>query len=179
MRSHPPAPIPPALRAAQQTPARCRAGQVSLSSHPPIAQPSLTPCHSTPPQLHERSTFLPHQREATWQGTIPGPPQNIPPFSTKYPPCQGSVLLVSAVFCELQQISGEKEREKAPCQGSALPVGAKIVEKTEKRTAVWPLSRKCASCWAKQGRNLLNQRWARAAAEKVEGCLEGQRERRG
>ena len=63
--------------------------------------------------------------------------------------------------------------------GSALPVGAKIVEKAERRTSVWALSRKCAPRWAELGRNLSNQRRARAATEQVEGCLEGQRERRG
>ena len=50
--------------------ARCRAGQVLFFAHPPIAQPSPTPCHSTPSQLYERSTFLPHQRGCLLAGKL-------------------------------------------------------------------------------------------------------------
>ena len=126
--------------------ARCRAGQVSLWAHPPIAQPSLTPCHSTPPQLHERSTFLPHQREATWQGTTTRSP-------AKY----------SSFFDKISPLS----RKCASCFSSFLRTSADF---WRKRTEKSCLLRKCTSCWAELGRNLSNQRRARAA-ERVKGLF--------
>ena len=71
---------------------------------------------------------------------LPAPPAwaplgNKPPsFSTKYPPYQGSALPVQQIFCG-------RERKKAVCQGSTLPVRGENRRKTERRTAVWTLSR--------------------------------------
>ena len=51
-----------------------------------------------------------------------------PSFSTKYP-------LVKEVHFLFQQVFWRKRTEKAACPGSTLPVGAKIVEKAEKKSS--------------------------------------------